>query len=178
MLMKSVKLAVCAAALAAGFSVAATGGASAQSVMSECGKEWSAAKAAGTTKPTDTWNSYLAECRVRKASATTAAPAAAPAAANPLKPAAPAAAAATPAAPATGGFFAPKPAQPTPAATTTAAKPAAAPATGGRAAMLAREKTCGAEWRANKVQLQAQQPGITWPKYWSACNTRLKAAVQ
>ena len=76
MLMKSAKLAACAAALAAGFSLTATTGAFAQAaVMKECGAEWSAAKAAGTNKPTDTWNSFLSECRVRKASAT--APAAA-----------------------------------------------------------------------------------------------------
>jgi hypothetical protein len=37
-----------------------------------------------------------------------------------------------------------------------------------------RQKKCAAEWKeakaANKIEM-----GMTWPKYWSACNTRLKA---
>lgn len=75
-----------------------------------------------------------------------------------------------------------------PAATAPAAPavvPASAPAstaspapaaTGGRDAMHQRQKQCGAEWTANKVTLVAQTPGLTWPRYWSQCNTRLKAA--
>ncbi|MBV1707272.1 MAG: hypothetical protein KGQ37_08715 [Hyphomicrobiales bacterium] len=70
-----------------------------------------------------------------------------------------------------------------PAAVTPAAAPvkATAPAaagtqTAGRAAEHARQKQCGAQWRANKAQLIAATPGLTWPKYWSTCNKQLKAA--
>ena len=44
---------------------------------------------------------------------------------------------------------------------------------GGREAMIARERACGAEWRAAKAGGQITA-GMTWPKYWSACNKRLK----
>ena len=40
--------------------------------------------------------------------------------------------------------------------------------------MHARQKQCGAEWTAGKATLVAQTPGLTWPKYWSQCNTRIK----
>jgi hypothetical protein len=46
------------------------------------------------------------------------------------------------------------------------------------AAFHEREKKCGEEWRTNTDQIKAQTPGITWPKYLSACNKRLKAAGQ
>ena len=52
----------------------------------------------------------------------------------------------------------------------TAAKPAPS---GGRAAMLERQKKCGAEWREAKAGGKVEK-GMTWPKFWSACNTRLK----
>ena len=42
--------------------------------------------------------------------------------------------------------------------------------------MHERQKQCGAEWRANKVTLVAQTPGLTWPHYWSQCNARLKTS--
>jgi hypothetical protein len=45
----------------------------------------------------------------------------------------------------------------------------------GRAAMHARQKQCGAEWKAAKAAGTVEK-GMTWPKYWSACNKRLKAA--
>ena len=138
--------------------------AQAATVMQQCGQQYQAAKAAGTLNGM-TWNQYRTDCasklKAEPASVNTA-PAAAPApvptvpAANPLNPAP----AATP--------------EP---ATTTAASPAPkAAVTGGRAAFVARERECGSEWRANKVTLIAQTPGLTWPKYLSSCNTRLKAA--
>jgi hypothetical protein len=40
--------------------------------------------------------------------------------------------------------------------------------------MLVRQKQCGAEWKATKATLITQTPGLTWPKYWSQCNTRIK----
>ncbi len=49
-----------------------------------------------------------------------------------------------------------------------------ATASAGRRAARDRQKQCGAEWkearRAGKVD-----SNMTWPQYWSACNTRLKA---
>jgi hypothetical protein len=43
------------------------------------------------------------------------------------------------------------------------------------AQLAARERRvkCGAEWRAAKDK-GAVEEGATWPKYWSACNKRLK----
>ena len=43
------------------------------------------------------------------------------------------------------------------------------------AQLAARERRvkCGAEWRAAKEK-GAVEEGTTWPKYWSACNKRLK----
>ena len=63
-----------------------------------------------------------------------------------------------------------------------AAAPAAVPAkkdTGKTspavAAMRERQKKCGAEWKEAKAAGKVEK-GTTWPKYWSACNKRLKAA--
>ena len=43
----------------------------------------------------------------------------------------------------------------------------------GRAAMIARERACGKEWRENKAAGKIEK-GQTWPKYWSECNKRMK----
>ena len=72
-------------------------------------------------------------------------------------------------------------AAPVPAPAQTAA-PAAAkskatakkPPSAGQIAMRARQKKCGAEWKEAKAAGKVQK-GTTWPKYWSACNKRLKA---
>ena len=50
----------------------------------------------------------------------------------------------------------------------------AKPVSSGQAAMHERQVKCGAEWRAAKAAGKTEK-GMTWPKYWSACNTRLKA---
>ncbi len=55
----------------------------------------------------------------------------------------------------------------------TKAKPKAPSA--GVAAMRARQKKCGAEWKEAKAAGKIEK-GQTWPKYWSACNKRLKSA--
>lgn len=81
----------------------------------------------------------------------------------------------------------PAPATPVPAttppATTAPAKPAAAatspakpgaPPSAAETALHQRQAACGAEWRAAKAAGKIPA-GQTWPKYWSACNTRLKA---
>jgi hypothetical protein len=42
-------------------------------------------------------------------------------------------------------------------------------------AMHERQKKCGDEWKEAKVAGKVEK-GMTWPKYWSACNKRLKGA--
>ena len=49
------------------------------------------------------------------------------------------------------------------------------PPTAGQLAARKRMKQCGAEWRAAKKAGKIEK-GTTWPKYWSACNKRLRAA--
>ena len=147
---------------AAGFLALGIASAHAETVMQQCGQQYQAAKAAGTLNGMS-WGQFRSDCsaklKAQPASATAAEPAPAPAvtpattAANPLNPA-------------------PVPANP--AATTTSATPKAT--TAGRTAFVARERECGGEWRANKASLIAQTPGLTWPKYLSQCNARLKAA--
>jgi hypothetical protein len=83
------------------------------------------------------------------------------------------------------GGAAPVGAAPAPAAPTTAAPaPAPAPAAGaatpsaagktGRQAMIARERACGADWKADKAAGKIPA-GQKWPQYWSECNKRKKA---
>jgi hypothetical protein len=84
-------IALAAMVLAGGFALATTSAANAESVMKECGADWKAAKAAGTTNG-EKWADFLKACKAQKAGA------AAPAAAAPM--AAPAAAPAPMAAPA------------------------------------------------------------------------------
>jgi hypothetical protein len=52
---------------------------------------------------------------------------------------------------------------------------AAKPLTPGQKAARERQKKCGEEWKAAKAAGKTQK-GMTWPKYWSACNKRLKGA--
>jgi hypothetical protein len=52
-------------------------------------------------------------------------------------------------------------------ATTTKKEP-----TAGQLAARERQKQCGVEWKEAKAAGKAK--GTTWPKFWSACNTRLK----
>jgi hypothetical protein len=52
---------------------------------------------------------------------------------------------------------------------TTTRQPSAA-----MAAMHDRQRKCGAQWKADKAAGRIPA-GQTWPKYWSACNTRLKS---
>ena len=70
---------------------------------------------------------------------------------------------------------APATATPTTAAPAPAAR-AAKPATGspGRQAMIARERACGAEWKADKAAGRIQA-GMKWPQYWHECDARKKA---
>ena len=61
-------------------------------------------------------------------------------------------------------------AAPAPAAGST---PSAAGKTG-RQAMVARERACGAEWKADKAAGKIPA-GQKWPQYWSECDKRKKA---
>jgi Ni/Co efflux regulator RcnB len=49
------------------------------------------------------------------------------------------------------------------------------PPTADQLAAHKRAKECGAEWRAAKKAGKIEKD-MTWPKYWSACNKRLRAA--
>jgi len=66
-------------------------------------------------------------------------------------------------------------AQTTPTTSTPAATTTKKPASGGLAAARERQKKCGAEWKEAKKAGKVEK-GMTWPKYWSACNKRLKSA--
>ena len=129
-----------------------------QKTEKQCRDEW---KAAGGRKATGkTEKDYVAGCHVTAGA----------------QPAAPAAAPAKPATTTTQPAAAPPAARPA----TTTAKPArpkstATPkATGGREAMIARERACGKDWKADKAAAKIPQ-GMTWPKYWSECDKRKKA---
>ena len=62
---------------------------------------------------------------------------------------------------------------PAAAAPPPAAEPGAKPS-GGRAAMVARLRACGAEWKTAKAE-GSVPAGQKWPQFWSACNKRKKA---
>jgi len=70
---------------------------------------------------------------------------------------------------------------PNAAAQTTAPAPekqqtkAKKPPSAGQLAARERQKKCAAEWKEAKAAGKLEK-GMTWPKYWSACNKRLKAA--
>ena len=49
------------------------------------------------------------------------------------------------------------------------------PPTPGQLAARERLKKCGVEWKEAKAAGKVEK-GMTWPKFWSACNKRLKAA--
>jgi hypothetical protein len=153
------RAAVCAIALAAAWGLATEASAQ-ESVMKQCGDKWQAAKAANQVPAGVTWPKFLSQCRadLSNQQPAAAAPTAAPK-------------------PAPMPTVAPKPAPaPAPTQTTTAPPTTTPPATGGMVGQQSRIKQCGAEWRANKATLQPQYG--SWPKYWSACDKRMKAAGQ
>ena len=47
----------------------------------------------------------------------------------------------------------------------------------GQLATRERQKKCAAEWKETKAAGNADK-GATWPKFWSDCNKRLKAAAK
>ncbi|HZH82320.1 MAG TPA: hypothetical protein VFD87_04190 [Phototrophicaceae bacterium] len=48
--------------------------------------------------------------------------------------------------------------------------------TAGQTAARERQKKCAVEWKEAKASGKIET-GATWPKFWSACNKRLKAAA-
>ena len=64
-----------------------------------------------------------------------------------------------------------KPAEKPVAANPTANEPDGKP---GRVAFVARERACGADWKADKAA--GKTGDQKWPQYWSDCNKRKKAA--
>jgi hypothetical protein len=64
---------------------------------------------------------------------------------------------------------------PNAAAQTTAPDKAKKPPTPGQLAARERLKKCAAEWKEAKAAGKIEK-GMKWPKYWSACNKRLKTA--
>jgi hypothetical protein len=113
--------------------------------MKECAAEWDKMKAAKQTGGMK-YRDFSKQCMSGGAAPVGAAPA----------PAAPTTAAPAPAA----------------GAGTTAAKPATGAS--GRQAMIARERACGAEWKADKAAGKIPA-GQKWPQYWSECDKRKKA---
>ena len=139
------KLILTATALA-GAAAATPAFAAADNVMKVCGAKYQAAKTAKTLPAGETWNQFLAQCRgslAKPAAVVTPAAKPVPVAAKPVR--------------------------------VVAAKPAATPGqpSAAQAAMYARERQCGAQWRADKAANKVAA-GETWPQYWSACNKRLK----
>ena len=47
----------------------------------------------------------------------------------------------------------------------------------GQLAARERQKKCAAEWKETKAAGKAEKDA-TWPKFWSDCNKRLKAAAK
>lgn len=47
----------------------------------------------------------------------------------------------------------------------------------GQLAARERQKKCAAEWKDTKTAGKTEK-GATWPKFWSDCNKRLKAAAK
>src|SRR5438477_12869031 len=133
-----------AAALAAALASSAMLSPAQAKTMKECAAEWDTMKAAKQTGGMK-YRDFSKQCMSGGA--------AAPTAIAPTAPAAPASGPAT-------------------AAPTTTAKPATGAT--GRQAMIARERACGAEWKADKAAGKIQA-GMKWPQYWSACDKRKKA---
>lgn len=63
----------------------------------------------------------------------------------------------------------------TPAAPATKTAKPKKPPSAGQLAARERQKKCGAEWKAAKAAGKIET-GMKWPKFWSACNKRLKTA--
>jgi len=173
--LKTLASAIVFGALALGGS---TGAFAQAAVMKECGAEWQAAKAANKVQAGQTWNAFLADCRLRHAQPANAAAPTAPAA-----PAAPAAAApAQPANPLQPRVVRPAPApapQAAPVAGAAVFPTAVDPQFSTLSAGRQRMKTCSAQYQANKAT--NGNGGMKWIEkgggYWSMCNKKLKGEL-
>jgi hypothetical protein len=67
-----------------------------------------------------------------------------------------------------------KPEAKTDAKTDTKTEKTKKPPSPGQIAARERQKKCAAQWKEEKAAGKIET-GQTWPKYWSACNKRLKA---
>lgn len=67
-----------------------------------------------------------------------------------------------------------KPEAKTEAKTDTKTEKTKKPPSPGQIAVRERQKKCAAQWKEEKAAGKIEK-GQTWPKYWSACNKRLKA---
>lgn len=167
-----------AGVLAACFAVAATGGARAEgNVLKQCGFQYQEIKKANELKG-QSWQDFLKKCRERLAEPANAeAPAT-----DPAKTETPKAEPAKTETPKTEPEKIEPPKAEAPVANPLKPAPSAAaaakPAAGGKAEMRARQKACGEEWKAQKAELTKNDPKLKWPKFWSACNKRLKEAGQ
>ena len=134
------------------------------SFMQNCSASWKAMKSAGTVPAGMAWKDFVAS----KCVVAAAAPAPAPTPVSIKKK--PAVADAT---------MDPTPNEPD--ATAANQEPLKTvdkngkPFTPGQMAAHQRARDCGGKWRANKPAFAAQYG--SWPKYWSACNTEMKAAA-
>jgi len=63
---------------------------------------------------------------------------------------------------------------PPPTVTLSAQQKSKKPPTPAQQAFRARQKKCGAEWKAAKAAGKIKKE-MKWPQFWSACNKRLKA---
>ena len=133
--------------------------------MKECSASWKAMKAGGTVPAGMKYKDFVAAKCVAPAAA---APAVAPTtkAVAPVAPAAPAATA-----PATKAVA---PAAPSVPAAGQMVDKNGKPMSAGRAAMVTRERACGAKWKAMKAA-GTVPAGQAWPQFWSACNKDMKA---
>jgi hypothetical protein len=59
----------------------------------------------------------------------------------------------------------------------TSMKPTKKEPTAAQLAARERMKTCSAEWKEAKAAKKIEA-GMKWPKFWSACNTRLKGGTK
>ena len=172
----------------AGTGMLASGHALAQAnVLKECGTQYQAAKAANELGGQG-WQDFLKSCRARLKEAAPTADSQPAEASKPAEAAKPVEAKPAEVAPASTkpAVAEPKPAETAPvsapAAETPASNPlkpgteAKAPAQDTRQARQTRQKKCAAEWKANKKSLLKENAKLTWPKYWSDCNKKLKEA--
>jgi len=154
------------------FSIIATEKAQAQAnILRECGSRYQAAKAANELGGLN-WQEYLKACRARLAEQAkpvenSQAPAAAETQTDQTKPA-----------PAQSVTPQADTAKPTPVAPQESQAPVAEakPVKNDKEAQKSRQKKCADEWKAKKKALLKENKKLTWPKFWSSCNQRLKDA--